>query len=516
MSDLEIRSVELRADADEGTVEGIAVPWMTPTSIGGQYNEQFERGSIPTDGDAPKLFWNHAEPIGRVIESEDRAEGHWIKARISDTAAGRDARTLMRDGVVDKFSVGFRPVSHREEDDGTITRTSVHLAEVSAVPFPAYQGAQISNVRSEVTKEVHQDLIQKEDEMADNAVTPEDLDEVRTGLENLDRRFATLSTPAVPVVADTRTSGEVLKDLIREGDKGATAETLNRAYAGATTADSVQLPQWIGDLTRLVNSPSPLRNVFSVGTLPSTGNVLEYGQLKSDTTVVGTQVNEGDNLVFGKVQVETATAPVKAFGGYSELSYQAIDRSSVNYLTTTLNAQANATARYLDANFRSEYVAEVAAQTTAGNTVVLDVTSSDYTKWLDGIIDAAGAYQDKGLTLDGLIVDKAAFKAVAHLVGSDGRPLFSLNGGGQGVNTVGSLNVTALTGQIANVTVVLDAKLTGNVAFYNAAALREYRSPIVRLQDDNIINLTRDFSIYSYVATAHEEPTGIVPVKKTA
>lgn len=508
MSEIETRSVELRADAESGTVEGIAVPWGQRTAVG-SYMEMFERGAIRDSGQI-KLFYQHAEPIGKVIATEDRDEGFYIKAQISDTAAGRDARTLLRDGVIDSFSVGFIPGESRTDEDGTVIRTAVDLREVSAVVFPAYQGATITEAREAVSTI-------KETEMANEPDFSADLAQVRAGQEDLARRMDVLAaTPTAQVAPaqDTRSAGEYVKALA-SGDSDA-ADALNRAYSGQTTADSTLLPQWIGDLTRLVNSPSPLRNIFSTGTLPSQGNTLEYGRLKADNSAFGKQVKEGDDLAYGSIQVETATAPVITAGGYTTLTRQTIERSSVNFVNTALQAQANAAARFLDANFRAEYVAEVTAQNTAGNTVVLDVTSTDYTKWLDGLIDAAGMYQDKGLTLDGLIVDKAAFKALSHLVGSDGRPLFSVNGGGQAVNTVGSLNVTGLSGSIANVTVVLDAKLTGNVAFFNSAALREYRSPLVQLQDDNVINLSRDYSIYTYVATAHENPGAIVPVKKTA
>lgn len=508
-SEIETRSVELRADTETGIVSGIAVPYGERTSIGGAYVEMFERGAFE-GSDSIKLFWNHDQIIGRVLEAEDREDGYFIKAQISDTAQGRDVRTLLRDGAVDKFSVGFIPIESRTDEDGTVIRTRAALHEVSVVPFPAYANASVTEAREAVTHI-------KDIEMADQPDYSADLAEVRAGQEDLARRLEVLaSTPAAQVApaTDTRSAGEFVK-AVANGDSDA-IDTLNRAYSGQTTADSTLLPQWIGDLTRLVNNPSPLRNVFSTGTLPSSGNVLEYGKLKADNSAFAKQVNEGDNLAYGSIQVDTATASVITAGGYTTLTRQTIERSSVNFLNTALQAQANAAARYLDANFRAEYVNEVAAQTTAGNTVVLDVTSTDYSKWLDGIIDAAGLYQDKGLTMDGLIVDKATFKALSHLVGSDGRPLFSLNGGGQAVNTVGTLNVTGLSGSIANVTVVLDAKLTGNVAFFNSAALREYRSPLVQLQDDNIINLSRDYSIYTYVATAHENPGAIVPVKKTA
>ena len=50
-------------------------------------------------------------------------------------------------------------------------------------------------------------------------------------------------------------------------------------------------------------------------------------------------------------------------------------------------------------------------------------------------------------------------------------------------------------------------------AFYNREAMRTYETPLVQLQDENIINLSRQFSVYRYGAVAAEIPTGLVPLK---
>lgn len=504
MTDLETRSVELRADADTGTVEGIAVPWGQRTTIGGAFEEMFERGSI-SGGDI-RLFWEHREAIGKVIASEDRAEGFWIRAQISDTAQGRDARTLLRDGVVDRFSVGFLPVEHRTEEDGLVVRTRVDLKEVSAVVFPAYAGAAVSEARQAAptipTK--------KENTVSENTDNTGEVAELRTSIEALDRRLEVTNsrlaegseTPSV----DTRSAGEIVKALVK-GD-----ETVTRAYTGGTTADTITKDAWVGDLTRLIDEAAPLRSLFASGTLPSEGLNVEFGQLKSNTSAVAVQANEGDNLVFGKVEVETKFAPVKTIGGYTQLSRQEIERSHVNILNTSLNGQAIEAGKALNSLFRAEYVKAVGDSVTAGNTVTAPGASATYVDYLNAIVDAAGKFADNGLSMDALVVDTATFKKLIALQGSDGRPVFLITGAG--TNNVGAISVKALTGDIAGVRIVLDPKLAANKnAFINTNALREYRSPLVRLQDDNIINLSKDFSVYSYTAIAHELPNGIVPLK---
>lgn len=47
-------------------------------------------------------------PIGKPLSAEETAVGLYVKGSISDTAAGRDARTLLKDGVVKRMSIGFR------------------------------------------------------------------------------------------------------------------------------------------------------------------------------------------------------------------------------------------------------------------------------------------------------------------------------------------------------------------------------------------------------------------------
>ena len=77
----------------------------------------------------------------------------------------------------------------------------------------------------------------------------------------------------------------------------------------------------------------------------------------------------------------------------------------------------------------------------------------------------------------------------------------------------GSINITGLGGSFASVAVVVDPSLTSSdVAFVNRNAIRMFNSPVVRLQDENIINLSKDFSVYMYSAIAVELPAGIVPV----
>ena len=146
MTEMETRSFEVRLDAETREVSGIAVPYGQVADIG-PYKEQFVAGAIRSIEDV-KLFWQHSEPIGKIIEGRDTEEGFEIRAKISDTPRGNEAYTLLKDNVINKFSIGFMPVEQTRDKD-LVTRTLVSLKEISLVSFPAFSGASVAEVREE-------------------------------------------------------------------------------------------------------------------------------------------------------------------------------------------------------------------------------------------------------------------------------------------------------------------------------------------------------------------------------
>lgn len=505
MANIETRDIELRFNEEDRTVTGIAVPYGQDANIGGVYTERFERGSISEDVSDVKLFYGHEEPIGKVIEGRDSEHGFEIVAKISDTVRGNEVRTLLKDGVLNKFSVGFVPVES-ERDGSTVIRKSVSLREVSVVPFPAYAGATIQEVREDETPTENKEIPMESrtDVEFDVQAVQEDVAELRRLVE---AGFTVASS--VPA-ADTRSAGQVLKAIV-SGD-----ESTIRAYAGNTTDNSVLLNTFIGDLTRIVDTPIGVRGLMSTGVLPATGNTLEYAKLSTNSVAVAEQAEEGDDLEYGEVALTTATAAVKTFGGYTTLSRQAIERSSVNFLDAHMRAMASAVATNLNTYVRAGFVTQHAAHITAGGANIIDpsltLANFTYSTWLDAIVDAADRFETKGWNIDALAVSKSVFKALMKLEGEDGRPLMVVQGN-NGMNTVGQVNPLALGGSFAGLRVAVDTGLTGDkAAFVNSNAIRLYTAPVVSLTDDNIVNLSRDFSVYQYGALAVEAPEAILPV----
>ena len=59
------------------------------------------------EGYASTWSEEHAHPIGMPVEMREDAKGLWVKGRVSKTVLGDEALELIRDGVVDRMSIGF-------------------------------------------------------------------------------------------------------------------------------------------------------------------------------------------------------------------------------------------------------------------------------------------------------------------------------------------------------------------------------------------------------------------------
>lgn len=155
--------LEVRAEGEEGIVFGIAVPWDRPTPIVPGLVEEFARGAF--DGQMKRngarsvfLARDHipmgGTPLGRLAMMRNDAKGLYIEAPVSRTQVGEETLTLVRDGVLDSFSIGFVEGQNQlvQGRNDTITRRiTASLREVAIVLNPAYKDAVLAGVRAACT-----------------------------------------------------------------------------------------------------------------------------------------------------------------------------------------------------------------------------------------------------------------------------------------------------------------------------------------------------------------------------
>jgi hypothetical protein len=180
------RDFAIDAVSDDGmTIYGLAMPFnriATVSDFGGApYDEMFRFGAftktirermnrIPLIKSHEVRDWG----IGATKDLQETPDGLRGEWRLSDTDRGREASTLVRDGVLSGLSIGFSPLDgvetpgrSRAEGRKLVERTEVRLREVSLCTFPAYEMAGVTGQRSEAVRtltelaEARQDLMDR-------------------------------------------------------------------------------------------------------------------------------------------------------------------------------------------------------------------------------------------------------------------------------------------------------------------------------------------------------------------
>jgi HK97 family phage prohead protease/HK97 family phage major capsid protein len=505
MTELETRSFEVRLEADTREVVGIAVPYGQVADIG-SYQEKFVPGAIRSVEDV-KLFWQHSEPIGKILEGRDTEAGFEIRAMISDTPRGQEAYTLLKDGVINKFSVGFMPLEQTREGS-LVTRTLVDLKEVSLVSFPAFQGANVAEVREESTvAEVVADSIRtKETNMSENMEL--DVRAVQDEVAEIRRELELVKTPAISVSTEGkfRSQGEYAKALV-SGDSDAV-----ELFRAATSADVALRPAFVGFVNSLINSGRPTLAAFSMAALPATGLSVEYAKINTNTIAIGKQTTENTALSNGDVALSTVSVSVSTYGGYVKLSKQAVERSTVNYLDVAFQAMSLAYAKKMNTDF----VAVIAALNFTGKTV--DASALTAAGVVGAISDAASMiYANTGLSPEFIVAGSIAYKRLISVVDTNGRPVVLQDGAG--VNNIGSANVPGLKGSLLGLPIICDPTISDKVAYIaNSLALTTYESAgnPARLSTSDVTTLSDFYSVYGYAAVAVPFEGAIVKINTGA
>lgn len=504
---------EVRFEAETRTVSGIAVPYGETIDLGG-FQERIAPGAFDTTKSVP-LFFGHEHrsiPIGKVTHLRDTAKGLEMTAKLNESSMANDVYAALRSGDLNKFSIGFIPRESRDEN-GVTVRVKADLKEVSVVTFPAYSGAEVSMVREDTTNS------EEKDKMTDNY--DNEVAELRDSVASLERKFDSIKDEdnATGSGFVYRSGGEFLKGLAK-GDSAA-REIATRDFGTSVEADNIR-PAWVNQALHLVEKQRVVKNLFGTSPLPASGNSIEFPFVKSVTGTVGVQASEGTDLNYLELALDTGTAAVKTYGGYSSVSRQAIERSDVAYLEAVLRMQtiayANATEKAVQDHLAATYGSTVSA--TTANKVSIDTDSTSAAVWLGGVLDAKAAIDANsamGLSADFVLISGDVHKKLALIVDTTGRPVFAVNNDGS--NTFGALPLNGrLAGVIDGTPVVVGKNLpAGTVIVASAGAVTSYENSgaPLRLQDENIVNLTKDFSVYGYMAIATHDVKGITFIVDT-
>lgn len=517
------RQVTVAAAAADGTprrtITAVAVPYGEWATVSDGTQVMFQAGSLPVDGEPPRVFMYHdpTKPVGLVAERMDTGNEMLAEMRISKTALGDEALILAADGVM-AVSVGVDPIEFTEDAQGRVTVTSAIWRELSLVPIPAFAGAQITQVAATAP-------IPQSDETASNnepnepAKESEDM-EAQPQPETIEASAELV--PTHPIYAqpkrkfDLPTPGEYLAAMHIGGDTFRNVAAAAREYmvskqsafeaaAGdvLTTDTPGLLPvPVLGPVFENLNFIRP--TVAAVGTraMPDGGNQKTFIRPTWTThTSAAAQANE--------LAAVSATTPVIASNVISKttvaggvtLSVQDIDFTSPAALGIILNDLVGEYGLKTD-DIACDAITSGAS--ASGSTWTFNTTdpSTLFAALYDAAYDILNA---TNFLPDHIFVAPNVWKLMGQQMDADKRLVFPYTGaaGLMGVNAAGSANITSLsTFNPFGLNLVADRNFAANTMVVARGQAIEFYEQVRGLMSVEVPStLGRTFSYYGYVAT---------------
>lgn len=531
---LNVTGLRLRDTGDTGdtgdgmTLEGVAVPFNQRYALFSDYAEVIDPDCDFGTRKTVKVSREHGDLIGKLTDMRREADGLHVVAKLADTESGREAAELVREGVYDGFSIGFRPVENRviDSDDGVteVHRRKVDLFEVAVTGIPAYPAAEITGQRSQTTttnNESEAPSMGNDNEQRDVNERLEAFGEELRGIKATVAAGIQTTAPA-ELGGEFRTAGDYLKALSdeRNADHAAAIDLMRQTRDQIVTGDTGNTVAWITDDLRLIEQRRKVTNILTRDTLPATGMSMEYNVVSEDTTAAGKQTAEGAALTFGKVKFGTKTADISTYGGYTTLSRQVIDRSTTPMLNTALKALNNAYAKATENAVRTYLYDLIKSQRDATKDpnnitapAALNTMTSD--QWAGLILDAAEVMDDRNAAMTRLGVSKDVALALIKLKDSGNR---FMDISGKGGDTIGAFDLTGVVGDLMRVPVYLLPKApTSTAAFIDPTAVTVWESGgPTQLSNTDPVNIVDNYSVYGYMAVAATFTAGLLPVKFAA
>jgi HK97 family phage prohead protease len=142
---------EFKVSGDGRTVEGYASTFGNVDYVGDMVVAGAYKRTLNNNMGRIKVLRDHESPIGVPVEAYEDTKGLYTRSRISDTQLGNETLTLLRDGVLDRMSIGYEPVQKEHgKHEGKDVRflKEIKLYEWSIVTFPANDAAAVTGIKA--------------------------------------------------------------------------------------------------------------------------------------------------------------------------------------------------------------------------------------------------------------------------------------------------------------------------------------------------------------------------------
>ena len=317
-------------------------------------------------GKLPKMLWQHdaKKPVGVWHEIYEDDHGLFVKGQLLlDLAAGREAYALLKAGIIDSLSIGFRPIKAKRDGKSQVRLLEeVDLMEISLVTFGANPEAKITAVKRfdaadrPVDRSGVETIVQpniKEETLMSNTIIEAKLtssegknmaleNQDLTGIEQkmeqkmndlhqksaqrMDRLETALRRPGVPV--DNASSGFDSKGFTHFIRKGVDDLSLKAMISSTDKEGGYLIPESSLHLIQQhLNLHSPLRQLASSASVSNNSFDILLDKVEAVTGWVGEIEDRPETKVGDLVKV---SIPVHEIYAKPRVSQRLLDDAAIN------------------------------------------------------------------------------------------------------------------------------------------------------------------------------------------
>lgn len=253
------------------------------------YGDIIQKGAFAAflaleDAKRLKLCWQHdmREVIGVITNIYEDEKGLFFEAKISNTQRGKDVATLLEDGAIDEFSIGYTTKDYEYTTDEKRILKQIYLYEISVVSRAANPLAKLvdkekkeeniinqlknSMRMEEMMKKMQEDLaketsarVELEKKLQEMKEAKEVSEKMQSSIDNLDKSIKDLEGK----IEDMKKKEQEVKDFATALNAALTEkkDAINAMFAKGEGSVSVKFAT--SDITAQAFGTQQIQNVFA-------------------------------------------------------------------------------------------------------------------------------------------------------------------------------------------------------------------------------------------------------------
>ena len=135
-------------DDEKGIIKGYASMFNNKDSDGDIITKGAYAKTLQENSERIAFLYQHNmnQPIGKPMSMKEDEKGLFIEAKISDSSLGQDVKTMVSEGILKEFSVGFIPIKEDLQKDVNYIK-EIKLFEFSLVTLAANPLAKVTEYK---------------------------------------------------------------------------------------------------------------------------------------------------------------------------------------------------------------------------------------------------------------------------------------------------------------------------------------------------------------------------------